>query len=113
MRPRTVAELQAAVGTAVRAHRLAADPAARLLDLVSEVGELSKAFAESTGYGAAPFRRTSSWDDELGDVAFSLLALATETATPLDEAVDSAIDKIDRRVARTGSASSGGSGHPV
>ena len=113
MRPRTVGELQDAVQAVVHENGLAADPSARTLDLAAEVGELAKAMLESTSYGASPFARTDAWDEELGDVAFSLLALAAATSTPLDEAVDAAIDKIERRVAQTGSASSGGTRRPV
>ena len=68
---------------------------------------------ETTGYSGTPFARTLAWDEELGAVAFSLLALVGATSTRLDETVDQAIDKVDRRVAETGSASSGGMPPPV
>ena len=109
----SVEELQEAVATAVRWHGLTTDPAARMLDLVSEVGELAKELLESTAYGGSALVPRLAWAEELGDVAFSLFALADATATAVEPAVHGAIAKIDRRVAETGSASSGGMPDPV
>ena len=109
----TLSSTNTAVASAIRGHELATDPAIRLHDLMSEVGELAKAFVESTGYGATPFHRTAEWDEELGDTLFALLALATATGTPVEPALMGAVAKIDDRVGRTGSASSGASRPPV
>jgi NTP pyrophosphatase (non-canonical NTP hydrolase) len=109
----SVAEAATAVASTIQRHDLATDPAVRLHDLVSEVGELAKAFVESTGYGATSFRRTTAWDEELGDVLFALLALATATATPVEPALAQARAKVVDRVTRSGSASSGGSRRSV
>src|SRR3954462_934410 len=103
----SLAAIQSAVEAAIERHGLAADPATRLVDLVSEGGELGKAFVESTRYGRVPFARTSNWDEEIGDVAFALVALAAATGTPLQPAIDDALAKIDRRITETGTASSG------
>ncbi|HEY8438273.1 MAG TPA: MazG nucleotide pyrophosphohydrolase domain-containing protein [Candidatus Limnocylindrales bacterium] len=109
----SIAEAEAAVASAIRAHELATDPAIRLHDLMSEVGELAKAFVESTGYGAKSFDRTAEWDEELGDALFALLALADATGTPVEPALAHALAKIEDRMARTGSASSSGDRQPA
>ena len=97
----------------VRSAGLAVDPSARVLDLAPEVGELAKELLVSTAYGAASFSRSPEWDDELGDVAFSLFALASVTGTSIDEVLSAATAKVVERTARSGSPSSEGTRRPV
>ena len=78
----------------------------RLLDLVSEVGELAKDALAGTVYGAQQFTPGEAWFDEIGDVCFSLLCLADITGVDLDDALVSALDKYRSRLGTTGSASS-------
>ena len=84
-----------------------------MLDLTSEVGELAKELLISTAYGAEAFTRSADWDDELGDVAFSLFALASVTGSSIDDVLAAATAKVVERAARSGSASSKGTRRPV
>jgi NTP pyrophosphatase (non-canonical NTP hydrolase) len=61
---------------------------ARLLDLVSEVGEPAREALEATAYGRAPFRSPDGWSGELGDAFFSLICLANSTGVDLEAALD-------------------------
>lgn len=81
----------------VDAHSLRAPPAFRLLDLVSEVGELAKAAAESTDYGDRP-GAIDVPDDEIGDASFALLALAESLDVDAGEALEKAISKYEQRL---------------
>jgi NTP pyrophosphatase (non-canonical NTP hydrolase) len=90
----------------VDAHELHAPPAYRLLDLVSEVGELAKAASESTGYGDHP-RAIDVPEDEVGDALFSLLALADGLDIDANEALSTALEKYERRLEERGEPSSG------
>jgi NTP pyrophosphatase (non-canonical NTP hydrolase) len=99
-------DAQRAVATFLAANDLTAPPAYRALDLVSEVGELSKAVCESTDYGAAP-GDVAIPEDELGDALFSLLALAEAMDADAGAALDTALAKYERRIEETGSADSG------
>ena len=45
----------------VERHEIAADVRTRLLDLVSEVGELAKEHLKSSAYGSANFQSTEEW----------------------------------------------------
>ena len=94
------------VATFVETHDLEAPPAFRLLDLVSEVGELGKAAAESTGYGERP-GDVSVPEDEVGDALFALLALAESLDVDAGEALEAALSKYERRLDERGEPSSG------
>lgn len=84
-----------------------ASVASRLLDLVSETGELSKEWLQATDYDQSEFAPTAGWLEELGDVYFCLLSLASLTAVDLEQALDEALAKYRRRLAATGRIDSG------
>jgi len=100
-------EAQRRVADFLATHALQAPLEERLLDLVSEVGELAKAALTASEYGRAPFAVTEAWREELGDVAFSLLSVAVISEVDLMTALDAALDKMRRRLAATGKAASG------
>ncbi|PSP76979.1 nucleotide pyrophosphohydrolase [Halobacteriales archaeon QS_1_68_20] len=87
-------------------YDLEADPAYRILDLVSEVGEVAKDASVSTDYGSAPGELDVN-ADEVGDVLFAVLALADSLDVDAGEALDEALAKYEERLADTGSAGSG------
>jgi NTP pyrophosphatase (non-canonical NTP hydrolase) len=97
---------QREVADFVADHDIEAPPAYRLLDLVSEVGELAKDAAESTGYGTDPAGIELS-EDEVGDALFALLALADSLEIDSDEALATAMAKYEQRMAETGDPASG------
>ncbi len=97
---------QQQVATFVDEHDLEADPAHRILDLVSEVGEVAKDAATSTDYGATPAELDVN-ADEVGDVLFAVLALAESLDVDAGEALDEALAKYEDRLADRGSAGSG------
>jgi len=94
------------VASFIQEHEIESPPAYRLLDLVSELGEVSKDVAESTDYGDSP-EELSIKSDEIGDVLFSLLALAEAIEINADEALDEALEKYEKRITDSGTASSG------
>ncbi len=96
---------QARVAAFVDEHDLAAPPAYRLLDLTAEVGELASAATESTSYGRRPEEMTVD-ADEVGDVLFALLALAEGLEIDAGEALTTAIEKYDSRLAEHGTPAS-------
>jgi NTP pyrophosphatase (non-canonical NTP hydrolase) len=97
---------QQQVAEFVETHDLEAPPEYRLLDLVSEVGELAKDANESTGYGTSP-DDLSIESDEIGDVLFALLALADDLEIDADAALEEAVAKYERRLEDGGSPGSG------
>lgn len=98
---------QTLTATFLEEHQLQADPAVRLLDLLSELGELAKVHLNATGYGQRPFVPGEPWQEELGDAYFSLLCLAEASGVDLDAALESVLEKYRRRLEQRGSAGSG------
>lgn len=82
------------------------DPAFRVLDLASEVGEIATDVTESTEYGRSSDRAEVE-ADEIGDALLSLLALADSLDIDADDALDESLAKYRARLDETGSASSG------
>lgn len=87
-------------------HDLRTDPASRVLDLASEVGELAKDVNESTDYGTSRAAATVS-PGELGDALFCVLALAAETGIDAEEALTGALAKYEDRIDTRNSPGSG------
>ncbi|TYP57462.1 MazG nucleotide pyrophosphohydrolase domain-containing protein [Thermosediminibacter litoriperuensis] len=79
----------------------------RLMDLVAEVGELSKEFLKATDYGERAFETTGGWESEMGDVLFSLISLANVTGVKLEECLLKALDKYQERFYERGGIGSG------
>lgn len=102
----TLVDDQQKVATFIERHDLAVPPEFRLLDVVSEVGEVAKDAAESTEYGQNPDTLTVN-SDEVGDVLFSLLALAHELDIDASAALAEALEKYDDRLAASDDPSSG------
>ena len=100
---------QARVASFLDAHDLHAPPAYRLLDLVSELGEVAKDATTSTGYGADPQSLAVS-EDELGDALFALLALCEELDVDAGRALETALAKYERRLDDAETPGSGGTG---
>jgi NTP pyrophosphatase (non-canonical NTP hydrolase) len=88
------------------AHDMDAEPAYRILDLASEVGELAKDANESTDYGASPDEVDVS-ADELGDALFALLSVAESLDVDAEAALDEALAKYEARIEATGDPGSG------
>lgn len=78
----------------------------RVMDLVSEVGELAKEVLKGTEYGKKKFIVNEDWYGEMGDVLFSLICLANTTETDLEESLYRILDKYEKRFAIRGSIGS-------
>ncbi len=99
--------LQRTVASFVEEAGIEAPVHARLLDLISEVGELSNEALKATDYGRAPFNPPDGWTGELGDVFFSLICLANSTDVDLEVALNGALGKYRERLALGNDAGSG------
>jgi len=97
---------QRRVAEFVDRHGLETPPEFRLLDLVSELGELAKNATESTDYGEDPTDLEFD-SDEVGDAFFALLALAESADVDAGEALDEALSKYDARLAEHETPASG------
>ncbi len=77
----------------------------RLMDTLSELGEVAKEILKGNAYGSKPFEPGENLESEMGDLFFSLLTLANELGVSLDEALNNALRKYERRLQK-GSAGS-------
>jgi NTP pyrophosphatase (non-canonical NTP hydrolase) len=88
-------------------YDLEATPEIRLLDLESEIGELTKELLKASEYGDGEFETTSEFENEFGDVYYSLLSLADECEIDPEKALESSMEKYRKRFEREGSVGSG------
>jgi NTP pyrophosphatase (non-canonical NTP hydrolase) len=93
---------QAKVQRLVQAWGIKTDPTSRALDLVSELGEVSKEILKVSAYGKRPLKSTKALKLELGDVYFSLLCLANALEIDLAEALDASLEKYRARIKEKG-----------
>jgi NTP pyrophosphatase (non-canonical NTP hydrolase) len=88
-------------------HNLGASKNSRLLDLVSETGELAKEFLKATSYGQKnDFIKNDKITLEFGDLFFSLLALANSLDIDAKDALFMALAKYEQRIKSKNSPSS-------
>ena len=95
-------DLQQSVAAFMTANDLNPSLSARLHDLVSEVGELSKELLKSTDYGQLEHRVSTQWIAELGDVFYSLITIANSTDVNLGEALAQSMAKYRKRIEAKG-----------
>jgi NTP pyrophosphatase (non-canonical NTP hydrolase) len=90
-----------------REHDLELSPEHRVLDLVSETGELSKAVLKTTDYGESTPETTDEVVDEFGDVYYCVLSLAGELGIDPEAALAASIEKYRQRAGEGGGVGSG------
>jgi NTP pyrophosphatase (non-canonical NTP hydrolase) len=73
------------------------DPQSRMMDLASEVGELSKEVLKSTQYGKKEFVMTSEFKEEYGDVLYAILCMGIENGIDIEDNFNKMINKMNGR----------------
>lgn len=86
-------------------HQLEGTTPFRLLDLVSEIGEVVKDATKSAEYGLNQ-EDLDVKEDEIGDVLFSLFAVCNDLGIDAEDAFNEAIEKYERRIDKKGDPSS-------
>lgn len=87
-------------------HSRPLSPHARLLDIISEMGELSKEYLKHSKYGTASLEMHEDFILEYGDVLYSYLTLAQELGIDANLALDKVLDKYQQRMESYGSMGS-------
>lgn len=100
-----IQELQDEIQKFVEKYKLDSPPEFRVLDLTSEVGEVSKEILKITSYGTKPLKKNKEIESELGDVLYSLIVVANKLNINLEEALNMVLDKYKKRL-KKGSAGS-------
>lgn len=106
-----LSSIQHRIAEFVQVYDLETSPSVRMLDLVSEVGEVAKEILKTTNYGQTDFilseSKRANWEEELADMLFALICLANSTQVDLDSALETVLDKYETRLASKGDAGSG------
>jgi len=70
----------------------------RILDTMSELGELSKEILKISEYGKKSIILNDRIKLELGDVFFSLITVANSLGVDLDKVLNQVIEKYQKRI---------------
>ena len=93
----TLNELQQIIKKFVEDRNIGTSTENRMLDLLSESGELAKEVLKSSDYGKQPFESNDAFRNEFGHVLFSLVCLANQTDLNLEEVINESLIKFDKR----------------
>jgi NTP pyrophosphatase (non-canonical NTP hydrolase) len=70
----------------------------RVLDTMSELGEVAKEILKMSNYGKNPIQYNSELKMELGDVLFSIITIANAFEIDLEEALNKVLKKYEKRM---------------
>jgi len=83
-------------------HDLEHPPEHRLLDTMSELGEVAKEILKMSDYGKKQLEFKKEIKSELGDVLYSLITVANFFNIDLEEALEIVIKKYEKRLEKEG-----------
>ena len=91
-------EVQKKVQLFCKKNNLSNSKEHRVLDIVSEIGELSKEILKASNYGKSSYVSNEKIKLELGDVLFSLITLANSLDVNLEAALETVLKKYEKRI---------------
>lgn len=77
----------------------------RVLDTMSELGEVAKEILKMSNYGKNPVEYKEELKSEMGDVLYSLITIANTFDIDLEDALNKVLEKYEKRL-KKGSAGS-------
>ena len=77
-------------------HNLNTSPQSRLIDTVSELGEVAKELLVGSDYGKKSFQHNEKIELEIGDVVFSIIALSNSLDINIEDALQKVLKKYDK-----------------
>lgn len=91
-------ELQQRVKMFCKDHNMDLPIELRLLDSMSELGEVAKEILRMSNYGKQPLAYKDSLQSELWDVFYTLIAMANIYDIDLEHALDVVLKKYEKRL---------------
>ena len=91
-------EAQKKVQLFCKKNNLSSSVEHRVLDVVSELGELSKEILKASNYGKSSYVSNEKIKLELGDMLFSLITLANSLDVNLEAALETVLKKYEKRI---------------
>lgn len=77
----------------------------KMLDLISEFGEVSKEVIKMSDYGKHEYKYREEFASELGDLFYSLITVANTFDVDLEEMLNEALQKYEKRLKKGGAGS--------
>lgn len=100
-----IKDLQNKIRRFTKRHRLDSPLESRILDLMSELGEVSKEILITTDYGNKASKKNDKIEGELGDLFYSLITVANKLNIDLEKVLNLTLKKYEERL-KKGSAGS-------
>jgi NTP pyrophosphatase (non-canonical NTP hydrolase) len=98
-------ELQAKIKKFCKENNLESPPEHRVLDTMSELGEVAKEILKMSDYGRKPFKYREELKSEIGDLFYSIITIANSFDIDLEDALNMIFEKYKKRL-KKGSADS-------
>lgn len=98
-------QIQQHITSFCKEHGLESPVEHRVLDTMSELGEVAKEVLKMSHYGRQPVEYREELKSELGDVLFSLITIANTFDVDLEDALQHVLEKYEKRL-KKGSAGS-------
>jgi len=98
-------EIQARIKKFCEENNMQSPAEHRVLDTMSELGEVAKEVLKMSDYGRKPSVYREELKSELGDVLYSLITIANTFDVDLEEALEMVLEKYEKRLGK-GSAGS-------
>ena len=92
--------LQKKVQNFCETNNITGTPESRLMDTVSELGEVAKEVLLASNYGKSALRNNEKIEMEIGDVIFSIITLSNSLEINIEDALDKALEKYNERLAK-------------
>ena len=91
-------ELQKRIKIFCKENNLESPPEHRLLDVMSELGEVAKEVLKMSDYGRKSIQYSENLKSELGDLFYSLITVANSFDIDLEECLNDALEKYKKRL---------------
>ena len=98
-------EIQEKIKKFCKENNLESPAEHRVLDTMSELGEVAKEILKMSDYGRKPLEYREELKSELGDLLFSVITIANTFDIDLGEALNMVLKKYEQRL-KKGSAGS-------
>ncbi|MBA3064528.1 nucleotide pyrophosphohydrolase [Candidatus Woesearchaeota archaeon] len=91
-------EIQEKIKKFCKEYNLESPPEYRVLDTMSELGEVAKEILKMSDYGRKPIEYNEELKSELGDLLYSLITIANSFGIDLEEALNMILEKYEKRL---------------
>ena len=98
-------ELQEKIKRFCKEYNLESPAEHRVLDTMSELGEVAKEILKMSDYGRKPVKYREELKSELGDLMYTVITIANSFDVDLEDALNIALEKYKKRLNK-GSAGS-------